>query len=412
MGKTKRRELMQRTNTIQLMPNKKQKSILKECMLLSSCVYNMANYLVRQAIFNKKKVPSFFDLQQMLQDENDYKALGRSYALPRIQIYSETNSARFKLIKAKVQEKVGLPKYLKNRKTNTTIPSYLVVDGCQYHLDKNKITIPLSRSMRKKHNLKNFKINYNGILKWKGSQKRGQIHFKDNKFYFYQSVELLEPRAVKSGVCAGIDLGIKKLFAIKISNGEEKLIGRKRHFKQWNYYTNIIADEQSKLSKINRKMSRRLTTLFSLRSKFQNNLYNNLTASAFKFLRKNNVDTIYIGDVQGIRTDADWGRRGNKMLHNYWAYDLLYRKIANKAEEYGIRDEYPTEEYTSQTCPICGDRDASHKKDRIFMCSFCEYFGHRDLVGATNILNKGMHSLQSVHQGEIVLLRGCSNATA
>lgn len=397
---------MQRTNIIQLMPNKKQKKILQECMLLSSCVYNMANYEVRQSFFKKEKCPSFFDLQQRLQNKDDYKSLGRSYALPRIQIYGETNSARFKLIKSKTQEEVGLPKYLKNRKTNTTIPSYLVVDGCQYHIDKNKITIPLSRSMRKKYGLKNFRIAYNGVLKWKGSQKRGQIHFKDNKFYFYQSVDLPEPKQIRSRVCAGIDLGIKKLFAIKISNGEEKLIGRKRHFKQWNYYTNLIADEQSKLAKINRKCSRRLSRLFSLRTKFQNNLYNNLTASAFRFLNKNNVDAIFIGDVSGIREDADWGKVGNKMLHNYWAYNLLYHKISNKAEEYGINYEPNTEEYTSQTCPVCGVAEASHKKDRIFICSFCDFFGHRDLVGAENILNKGMHSPSSVHQGETALLGG------
>jgi len=403
---------MQRTNIIELKPTKKQKKILQECMLLSSCVYNMANYEVRQAIFKKEKCPSFFDLQKKLQNKDDYKTLGRSYALPRIQIYGETNSARFKLIKAKVQDKVGLPKYLKNRKTNTTIPSYLVVDSCQYHIDKNKITIPLSRSMRKKYDLRNFKLNYNGVLKWKGSQKRGQIHFKDGKFYFYQSVELSQPKAVKSGIYAGIDLGIKKLFAIKISNGKEKLIGRKRHFRQWNYYTTLIAEEQTKLSKINRKSSRRLQKLFSFRAKFQNNLYNNLTASAFKFLKKNNVDTLFIGDVQSIRENADWGKKGNKKLHNYWAYDTLYHKIANKAEENGIHDEYPTEEYTSQTCPVCGDRDVNHKKDRIFICSFCDFFGHRDLVGAENILIKGMHSLQSVHQAETSLLRGCSNATA
>lgn len=397
---------MRRTNIIELKPSKKQKKILDECMLLSSCVYNLANYEMRQSFFKKEKCPSFFGLQQKLQNKDDYISLGRSYALPRIQIYGETNSARFKLIKSKVQEKVGLPKYLKNRKTNTTIPSYLVVDGCQYHIGKNKITIPLSRSMRKKYGVKSFRLNYNGILKWTGNQKRGQIHSKDGKFYFYQSVELSEPKAVKSGVCAGMDLGIKKLFAIRISNGAEKLIGRKRHFRQWNYYTNLIAEEQAKLSKINRKNSNRLKRLFGLRTKFQDNLYNNLTASAFKFLNKNKVETLFIGDVHGIRNGADWGRFGNKMLHNFWAYDLLYHKIANKAEENGITYKEQTEEYTSQTCPICGIADRNNKKDRIFVCGFCGYFGHRDLVGATNILSNGMHSLPSVHQCETALLGG------
>lgn len=401
---------MQRTNIIELNPNKTQKKILQECMLLSSCVYNMANYEVRQSFFKNEKCPSFFDLQQKLQNKDDYKSLGRSYALPRLQVYGETNSARFKLIKSKTQKQVGLPKYFKNRKTNTTIPSYLVIDGCQYHIDKNKITIPLSRSMRKKYDVKHFKINYNGVLKWQGTQKRGQIHFKDDKFYFYQSVELSTPKIVKSSVLAGIDLGIKKLFAIRISNGEEKLIGRKRHLRQWNYYTDLIADEQSKLSNINRKSSKRLSKLFSLRTKFQNNLYNNLTMSVFNFLRKNKVDTLFIGDVQGIRDDADWGRVGNKMLHNYWAYDQLYHKISNKAEEYGIKYEEQNEAYTSRTCPVCSVEKVSHKKDRIFICSFCGFFGHRDLAGATNILNNGMHSLISVHQAETSQLGGESNA--
>jgi hypothetical protein len=167
---------MQRTNVVQLMPSKRQRKVLRECMLLSSCVYNMTNYEVRQAFFKKEKVPGFFALQRMIQQKDDYRMLGRSYGLPRIQIYAETNSARFKLIKSKTQEKVGLPKYLKNRKTNTTLPSYLVLDGCQYALGKRKIRIPLSRAMRKKYGLKHFEIPYNGVLRWRGEQQRGQIH--------------------------------------------------------------------------------------------------------------------------------------------------------------------------------------------------------------------------------------------
>ena len=400
----------QRTNIIQLKPNKLQKKILKECMLLSSCVYNMANYEVRQSFFKGDKVPNFHALQQRLQNKEDYQLLGRSYALPRIQVYAETNSARFNLIKSKTQKEVGLPKYLKNRKTNTTIPSYLVIDNCQYSIGKNKITIPLSRSMRKKYNLKHFRLNYNGILRWQGKQQRGQIHFKNGKFYFYQSVEVKESTKVESTIFAGIDLGVKKLIAIKISNGEEKIVGSKRHFRQWIYYTQLIAEEQSKLAKINRKCSKRLSKLFSLRSKWQNNFYNNLISKAFRFLRRNNVSKIFIGDVKGIREDANLGRKGNKMLHNYWAFDTIYHKFDNKAEEYGITSERDTEEYSSRGCPICFDTSKTNCQDRIFICSFCGNIDHRDIVGATNILDKGMCSHLSAHQGETAQLRGCSNA--
>ena len=397
---------MQRTNIIKLKPNKLQKKILQECMILSSCVYNMANYEVRQSFFKKEKSPSFFDLQQKLQNKDDYKVLGRSYALPRIQVYGETNSARFKLIKAKVQNKVGLPKYFKNRKTNTTIPSYLVIDGCQYGIKKNHIEIPLSRKMRKKYQIgQTFKINYNGILKWKGSQKRGQIHFKDNKFYFYQSVELKDVVIKKNKIKAGLDLGIKKLFALYINNGKDKLIGSNRFFKQWSYYTNLISKEQSILNLKNKRISNKLKKLFLLRSRWQENLFNNLVAKLFRVLNKNKVSQLIVGDVKHIRDDNSKGKKLNKMIHNYWSFDLIFKKIKNKCQEFGIDLVRETEEYTSQTCPICSIRNKNNKKDRIFLCDFCGYINHRDIVGARNILTKNMYgSITSIHWNEIVPL--------
>lgn len=396
---------MQRTNIIKLKPNKVQKKILKECMLLSSSVYNQANYLVRQSVIKGEKVMGYFDSKNIIQNNEDYQKLGRSYASPRLQLYYETNSARFKLIKSKTQKKVGLPKYLKNRKTNTTIPSYLVIDNCQYCIDKNTVRIPLSNKMRKEYRLKNFNIRYNGILKWKGLQQRGQIHFKDNKFYLYQSVDVEEKINNQSGISAGVDMGIKRLFAVYCENGEELLIRDKRFFRQWLYYTGKIADEQSKLEEIGRKSSNNLKRLFNVRKKYMNNLHNNVIAKMFKFLKRNNVKILHIGDVKNIREDLDYGKYVNQMIHNYWSFDLQYKKIDNKCEENCIEGVYNEESYTSGTCPICSDYSRENKKDRIFICSFCGYVDDREIVGAKNILINGMHShTESVHWKEILPL--------
>jgi len=368
-------------------------------------VYNSANYIVRQQFFNKESVSNFRDLQVKLQKSDDYRLLGRSYALPRLQIYGETNSARFKLIKANVQDKVGLPKYLKNRKTNTTIPSYLVIDGCQYSLSKTKATIPLSRAMRKKYDIKYFKIAYNGILKHKGKQQRGQIHYKNKKFYLYQSVEVTTP-IMKSGNIAGLDLGIKNLLTVTTNTNQEKIIGSKRFFKQWQHYTDLIAQEQEKLSKINRKASNNLSRLYYKRSVYQDNLFNNVVAKMFRFLKRNNISTLVIGDIKGIREHNDKGKKLNTMMHNYWSFDKLLHKIENNAEASGIEIVMTTEEYTSRTCPICYDNSKENVKDRIFQCTFCGYIDHRDIIGARNIMIKGMHdqSNQSVHRQEILPL--------
>jgi putative transposase len=100
------------------------------------------------------------------------------------------------------------------------------------------------------------------------------------------------------------------------------------------------------------------------------------------------------------------------MLHNYWTYDLLTKKVANICEELGIAFQPIDESYTSQECPICHVPDGANKKDRIFACGFCGYVEHRDIVGSRNIMLRGMQSLQSLHQGEIALLRGGRNASA
>lgn len=377
---------MQRTNVIELKPRKTQKKVFKELMFLSSCVYNSTNYIVRQQFFKNEKISSFFDLQQQMQRTDDYQLLGRSYSLPRIQIYGETNSARFKLIKSQSQKRVGLPKYFKNRKTNTTIPSYLAIDGCQYSVKKHHVLIPLSRQMRKKYNIKHFRIPYNGVLKWCGKQQRGQIKFKDGKLYLYQSVELKEPKLINSKTQAGLDLGIKKIFGLFVNNGFDGVIGSKRFFKQYEHYTKLIAKEQQKLSEINRKTSIVLKRLYEKRSKWQNNLFDNLVAKLFRVLRNNNVSVLHVGNIKHIRDSGSKGRIINRMINNYWSFGKLYCKLCYKAEEFGIELKYTTEEYTSKTCPFCGE--ITKPKGRLFICSYCGHFEHRDILGAKNIYSK------------------------
>jgi len=385
------------------MPTKNQIKMLKEMMYLSSCVYNMTNYIVRNQFFNKEKVSSFFDLQQQIQYKEDYQMLGRSYGLPRIQQYSETNNARFKLIKSKRQKHVGLPKYYKNRKTNTTIPSHLLIDNSQYSIKKNYICIPLSRQMRKKYHIgKTFKIKYNGILKHKGKQQRGQIHFKDNKFYMYQSVEIIDKPIKDTNIKAGVDIGIKRFLSIFINNNNDKIIGSKRFLRQWKYLTGLIEKEQRKINLIGKRVSNKLIKLYRDRTKYQNNLFNNIVAKMMRVLVRNNVSELYIGDVKGIRNQNKKSKICNQMINNYWSFDKLYSKIENKCQEFGINFIKITEEYTSITCPICGNRDKSNCKDRIFVCSDCDYIEHRDIVGARNILTKGMCDLRtSTHWVEV-----------
>jgi len=384
---------MRRTNIIQLLPSKRQKVILKEMMLLSSCVYNQANYIIRNQFINNEKISTSYDLKTQLQSTDNYQLLGRSYAGPKIQKYYEMIIGYFSTVKSKTQKYVGLPSYYKNRKTNTTIPSYLIFDSEQYNIKKNYVRIPLSHQMKKKYNIKHFYIEYNGILRYKGKQQRGEIHFRNNNFYLHQCIELPTPNLKTVVNSIGIDLGIKRLITSIDQYNNVLMIGSNRFYKQWNYYNQLIDKEQSFLKTINRKSSSNLKLLFSKRKKYQKQLFDNAVCKLFRFIKKNNVQQIF---------------NYNRMINNYWSYDILTTKILCKAEEQGITVNKTKEYYTSTTCPNCNYCSKNNVSDRTFNCTSCGYSGDRDIVGAKNILFKGMYGLYngSVHQGEVALLEG------
>lgn len=396
---------MIRINKIQLMPTKKQRKLIKEMMVLSSCVYNMANYEQRQRFITGDKILSYFSLQKEIQKKDDYQLLGRSYALPILKKYSENISCIFALIKSKKVDKFRLPKYYKNRKTNTTIPSYLVMDGMQVKFSDIDVRIPLSHKMRKKYNLKDFWIKYNGILRYQGKTCRSEIHYEEGHYYFYQSVEIPDVDKLPIEKSMGIDLGIKRLISYYTSNEKSLTIGNQRWFKQWMHYGDLIAKEKSYLATINKKSSNKLKRLFRKRTKYQKQLYDNVVSKLFKHIKKHNIQQIFIGDVKHIRESGSKGKLVNTMINNYWSYDKLYHKIESKAEELGITFNRITEEYTSRTCPICGCNHKGNLKDRKFLCKDCSFFSDRDLVGARNILTKGMYgSLQNIHRCEVTPL--------
>lgn len=371
--------------------------------VLSSCVFNMSNYIIRQEIMNNKKVSNFHNIQKALQKSEDYQLLGRSYSLPMLQKHSELVSSRFKLLKSKSQRKVGLPKYYKNRKTNTTLPSYLVIDGDQINVGQRFVRIPLSHEMRKKYSLRNFKIRYNGVLRYEGKTCRSEIHYKEGHYYLHQSVEFddVPKQEVKSSM--GVDLGVKRLISYYTEQGKSLTIGSQRWFRQWQHYNVLISKEQSYLTKLNRRTSNKLSRLYRRRSKWQKQLFDNVVAKLFKHIRKHNIQRVFVGDVTGIRNNDSKGKVVNSMINNYWSYDKLFHKIDSKAEENGVLLEHITEEYTTRTCPVCGHEDRKNVKDRQFSCKSCGFQADRDVVGARNILTKGMCSpLQNAHRQEIL----------
>jgi putative transposase len=59
----------------------------------------------------------------------------------------------------------------------------------------------------------------------------------------------------------------------------------------------------------------------------------------------------------------------------------VYSLLKYKLKEKGITIEKVDESYTTQTCPVCGNRKKSKKRNNPCKCGYKE---HRDIHGARN----------------------------
>ena len=98
--------------------------------------------------------------------------------------------------------------------------------------------------------------------------------------------------------------------------------------------------------------------------------------------------TIVIGDVRNIANGKRLNRKSQQKVGN-WSHGKQRKYITYKAAAQGIEVVLQSEAYTSQTCPQCGHR--SKPTGREYWCRRCGFLGHRDMVGASNILSRTLH---------------------
>ncbi len=93
------------------------------------------------------------------------------------------------------------------------------------------------------------------------------------------------------------------------------------------------------------------------------------------------------GHPKTIRDDQDWGRHGNKRLHD-WAFETLIQYIEYKAAERGIDVERVDEAglKTSKSCCGCGVEANLNRVERgLYVCEACGVVANSDLNAAENM---------------------------
>ena len=80
-------------------------------------------------------------------------------------------------------------------------------------------------------------------------------------------------------------------------------------------------------------------------------------------------------------------RRRNQQLSNF-ARGLLSKKLMEELNWHGYSFVQVEPAYTSQTCPVCGNRDHANRTGKRFSCTCCGHTDDADHVGAVNIASR------------------------
>ena len=231
------------------------------------------------------------------------------------------------------------------------------------------------------------------LIDWPSGQepKRVEIGWDGGQYELraqYKVEEDGEPKGTKK---AGVDLGERHLATVYVENEENISVhgGRLRSLRrQHNRTLSNLRSEIDRKEKGSRRWKRLIRAknrqLQKIRNRIEDFLHK-VTTRLVKTLHETRVGTVVVGDLTGIRERIKYGDRMNQRLHQ-WAYSKFEHMLTYKAQLCGMTVERASEAYTSQTCPNCKHKHKPPGRD--FNCPQCSFEGHRDVVGARNILNK------------------------
>jgi putative transposase len=196
-----------------------------------------------------------------------------------------------------------------------------------------------------------------------------------------------------SGVMA-VDLG--EIHPAAATDEAEALVVSARQLRSVRQHTHKRLGKFQSAQARHTKGSRRAKRLQRKKNRFlarqehrARDIEHKVSREVVDFAVERQVGQLVIGDVRDVAGGKRLNSKSQQKISN-WSHGKLRDYIGYKAKAVGIAvNDKIDEHYTSQTCPNCGHR---HKpKGRTFLCPACGFCGHRDIVGASNLLSRAVY---------------------
>lgn len=244
-------------------------------------------------------------------------------------------------------------------------------------LPRNCIRLKLPRAYERREIVLEYCLPIGTVL-GKVQQVKLTYENKTGNWYLHMTHKL-PVHYRETGNIMALDLGIVNIIAGLITDGYSFIVPGGELLSLDRYF-------QKEKAKCTKSTSNKCIRLNSKWSRQRNHYLHALTKWLVNLAVAHDVSTILVGELKGIRTDKDWGDKGNQQLHS-WPFSKIVQFLTYKAALAGIQVVKVSERNTSTTCPICGK---TVKKGRICRGLFlhCGNALNADLVGAYNILQR------------------------
>ena len=209
---------------------------------------------------------------------------------------------------------------------------------------------------------------------------------KNRKWFLHIPVtfEIEDPEAVTRIV--GIDLGVNQLATVYDSTGKTLF-----------YSGRPVKQKRAKMQALRKRLQacgsksakRKLKKLREKESRYVTAVNHAVTKA---LVSRYGAGTLYVlEDLTGVRRATERVRTKQRYMTVSWAFYEFRKMLEYKAALTGSRVVAVNPAYTSQDCPVCGNRskESRNRKTHEYHCRACGYRSNDDRVGAMNLCHAG-----------------------
>ena len=325
-------------------PNNYESLILGYLTYASARLFNVGLYeRYEYKKLGYESMPNWYEQKRNLKNDIWFKSLPSQTAQDVLQRVDEGFKSYFKLLKTKGIENPDGPHY-KKKNSHYNI-KYL---NNSFKLIDNKIRLMIPKGLinhliEKENEIKN-RFLYIKLNKKIDNIKQIEIKYISDKEYEFKVIYEIEDVKLKKDneKYLSIDMGINNLITAYDNKGYSFIIKGNSYQNTLYYYNKKIAYYQSLEAKFKNisddkiKLStNRIKRLNIIKKRKIEYILHTSTKRIVDYCVDNEINTVIIGDIKGIRDDNDIGKINNQKLHSL-PFKKFYDKLSYKLKMKGI----------------------------------------------------------------------------